>query len=80
MALELSLIRGHVHPRVTDCENLYKSFCSIQEARDYMKQNGCASFKEITKDTALDTIATKYDKAYYAVANGAKPGIYNVWE
>ncbi|CAI9629792.1 unnamed protein product [Alternaria burnsii] len=70
---------GHAHPRVTDCENLYKSFRSIEEARDYMKQNGCAKFEEIIEDTALDTTATKHDTAYYAVANGAKPGIYNVW-
>ncbi|CAN9302553.1 unnamed protein product [Alternaria alternata] len=80
MALELNLTRGDVHPRVTDCENLYQSFCSIQEARGYMEQTGCATFKEVIKETALDTTPTKHNMAYYAVANGANPGIYDVWD
>jgi viroplasmin and RNaseH domain-containing protein len=44
-----------------------------------MEQNDFAGCEEIIKHTALDTTPTRNNMAYYAVANGAKPGIYDIW-
>jgi viroplasmin and RNaseH domain-containing protein len=64
---------------VTGCKSVHKSFDSIEKARDYIEQNGFARCTEIIKETALETTPTRNNMAYYAVANGAKPGIYDVW-
>jgi hypothetical protein len=44
---------------------------------------GCTAefkgFVSIQKDTALETTPERKDKAYYAVAHGANPGIREFW-
>ncbi|KAF1850581.1 uncharacterized protein K460DRAFT_412268 [Cucurbitaria berberidis CBS 394.84] len=70
---------GDAHPRVTGCKAEFKGFVSIQEARDYMERKGFAGWKEIIKDTALETTPARNSMAYYAVAHGANPGIRDFW-
>jgi viroplasmin and RNaseH domain-containing protein len=55
---------------------VYKSFVTIEEAREYMKKNGVMNPKEIIKDGVGSTTPLWGSDAFYAVANGRKPGIY----
>lgn len=71
--------RGDVHPRVTGCPAKHKSFFTIDEAREFMRENGVFQYKEIIKSTALDTTPERDSMVYYAVAHGAKPGIRAAW-
>jgi viroplasmin and RNaseH domain-containing protein len=79
MKLRIDITRGDAHPRVIGCTAEFKRFVSIQKARDYMEQKGIVGYKEIIKDTALETTPERKDKAYYAVAHGANPGIREFW-
>jgi viroplasmin and RNaseH domain-containing protein len=45
-----------------------------------MKERGVTKPKEIIKDGAGDTTPTWNSKAFYAVANGTRPGIYSYWQ
>ena len=60
---------------MTGCISTSKSFSTLHEARAYMERMGVAKAKEIIKCGAGET--TPLDgNGYYAVANGANPGIY----
>jgi len=59
---------------------VHKSFVTIEKAREYMKERGVTKPKEIIKDGAGDTTPTWNSKAFYAVANGTRPGIYSYWQ
>ncbi|KAK4103556.1 hypothetical protein N658DRAFT_494048 [Parathielavia hyrcaniae] len=70
---------GDAHPRVTGCRSVHKSFDTIEEAREYMKKMGATRPQEIIKDGAGDTTPTWNSEAFYAVANGTRPGVYLYW-
>jgi hypothetical protein len=44
-----------------------------------MTDNGVSEYREVTKDTAVDTKPQRNSTAYYAVAHGATPGIKPFW-
>ena len=69
--------RGDAHPRVTGCRADHQAFYTIEEARAYMEKKRISKYKEVIKSTA-DTTPER-DTAYYAVANGADPGIHKIW-
>lgn len=68
-----------MHPRVTGCPAKYKAFVTIDEAKNFMEENGASQCKTVIKSTALDTTPERGSTAYYAVAYGTKPGIYKFW-
>lgn len=72
----LYFTRGDAHPRVTGCNAKLKAFCEIDEARAYLKEKKVMEPKVILKDGAGETTPLPGSKAFYAVANGRKPGIY----
>lgn len=60
---------------MTGCTSKSKGFSTLQEARAYMEMMGVTKANEIIKCGAGET--TPLDgNGYYAVANGANPGIY----
>lgn len=71
--------RGDAHPRITGYPLDYKSFIRLDEARDYMKERGVTDFKEVIKSEAGETTPLDGD-VFYAVANGANPGIYHDYQ
>jgi viroplasmin and RNaseH domain-containing protein len=73
------LYRGDVHPRVTNCKAVFKSFHTLDEARTFMKSKGVSTHKEVIKQTALNTAPRRCSNVYYGVANGADPGVRKVW-
>ena len=77
--INLRLDRGDAHPRVTGCTATHRAFETIEEARQYMADKEVSEYKEVIKDTALDTTPKRGSMAYYAVAHGEDPGIRNVW-
>lgn len=72
----LYFTRGDAHPRVTGCNAKLKAFYEIDEARAYLKEKKVMEPKVILKDGAGETTPLPGSKAFYAVANGRKPGIY----
>jgi hypothetical protein len=73
------LNRGDAHPRVTGCKAVYKAFLTLESARKYMTDNQASQYREVIKDTAVDTTPERRSTAYYAVAYGATPGIKSFW-
>jgi viroplasmin and RNaseH domain-containing protein len=57
----------------------FAGFWTIEKAREYMNRNEAYEFKEVIKDTALQTTPERESIVYYAVAYGANPGIHTVW-
>ena len=57
----------------------HKGFENIEEAREYMKENGVAEPKEVIKEGAGDTTPVLGSKAFYAVAYGEPSGIQSYW-
>lgn len=70
--------RGDAHPRVTGCTSLQGAFETLGEARAYMKKMGATQAKEVIKVDAGDT-APLNGNGFYAVANGVKPGICELY-
>lgn len=70
--------RGDAHPRVTGCASVHGAFETLGEARTYMKEMGTAQAKEVMKADAGKT-APLNGNGFYAVANGVKPGIYDLY-
>lgn len=71
--------RGDAHPRVTGCPAEHKAFVTIEKAREYMKKMKVTKHTEVIKDGAGETSPLWNTKAYYAVAHGKQPGIYEYW-
>ena len=53
----------------------YAVFSIDEEAREYMTRKEVLEYKEVIKNTALDTTPERCSTVYYAVAHGANPGI-----
>lgn len=64
---------------MTGCKSTSKSFFTLQEARAYMERMGATKAKEIIKSGAGETTPLG-GNGFYAVANGAKPGIYPFYQ
>jgi viroplasmin and RNaseH domain-containing protein len=65
-----------VHPLVTGYSKpLFGSFFTLGEAETYLEDNGVTSYKYSIKPGAGETTPQRGQKAYYAVANGRRPGI-----
>ena len=76
----LTFDRGDAHPRVTGCAAVHKSFATIEEAREYMKEKEELNWTEIIKDGAGSTTPRWGSYAFYAVANGRNPGVYKYFQ
>ncbi len=72
--------RGDAHPRVTGCSSEHAAFFTLEDAREYMKSKGVVESKEVIKDGAGETTPQWDSQAFYAIANGKKPGIYEYWQ
>ncbi|KAK3369304.1 hypothetical protein B0T24DRAFT_658794 [Lasiosphaeria ovina] len=68
-----------VHPRVTGCPFEFKGFATLKEARKWMEERGVTNPIEVIKDGAGEATLVPGSKAFYAVANGTSPGIYEYW-
>ena len=71
--------RGDAHSRVTNYNSTHAAFRSIEEARRYMEKQKITKWKEVIKETALETTPTNNNDPYYAVAYGEKAGIKRAW-
>ncbi|KAF2177345.1 hypothetical protein K469DRAFT_603390, partial [Zopfia rhizophila CBS 207.26] len=69
---------GDAHPRAIGCPAKHGAFVTIEEVREYMMKKGVSKWKEVIKSTA-DTTPEGDSMGFYAVANGANPGIREVW-
>ncbi|KAF2180400.1 hypothetical protein K469DRAFT_592652, partial [Zopfia rhizophila CBS 207.26] len=58
---------GDAHPRVTGCPAVHEGFFTIEEAREYMTRKGVSKYKEVIKNTALETTPERSSMVYYAV-------------
>ncbi|OJJ41996.1 hypothetical protein ASPZODRAFT_78085 [Penicilliopsis zonata CBS 506.65] len=67
---------GDAHPRVTECDADHGAFPTLEEARDSMKRRGIIGPKEVFKEGAGETAPLPGNQAFYAVAYGRNPGIY----
>lgn len=61
---------------MTGCHAELEAFYEFDEARAYLKEKKVMAPKVILKDGAGETTPLPGSKAFYAVANGRKPGIY----
>jgi len=68
--------RGDAHPRAIGCRSDHKAFLTLDEAREYMNKKGVTLYDEVIKEGAGKTTPLRQCEAFYAVANGNKPGIY----
>jgi viroplasmin and RNaseH domain-containing protein len=71
---------GDAHPRVIGCKAKHKGFDYLQEAKDYMEENGVKQPKLVIKEGAGETTPLPGNEAFYAVANGRNLGIYPYYE
>lgn len=71
--------RAKAQPQVCGVSNArHRAFIKLQEARQYMNENGVRDGdydEEIGFESEPSTVRGGHGK-YYAVANGALPGIY----
>jgi viroplasmin and RNaseH domain-containing protein len=71
------MLRGDAHPRVTGCKAKHGAFPTLEEARIFLRDEyGVTEPKEVFKEGAGETAPLLGSQAFYAVANGANPGIY----
>lgn len=71
--------RGHAHPRITGYKNpIWKSFTTLQAAREYMTGKGVAEPREIIKSEDENTTPV-CGNGFYAVANGDNPEVYPLY-
>ncbi|KAK4075244.1 hypothetical protein Purlil1_12718 [Purpureocillium lilacinum] len=70
---------GDAHPRVTGCSSKHKGFHTIEAAKNWMRKHGVKRPNEVIKDGAGETTPLPGSRAFYAVANGKKPGITEYW-
>ncbi|CEJ82771.1 hypothetical protein VHEMI02819 [[Torrubiella] hemipterigena] len=70
---------GDVHPRVAGCKAKYERFKKLEEAYKYLKDNGVeeGDYHEVINPTAGKTTPDKGSKAFYAVANGTRVGVFD---
>jgi len=52
---------------------------TLEEAQEYMQEHKVEQYKYVIKEGAGTTSPIKGRDAYYAVANGRKPGIYQYY-
>lgn len=71
--------RGDAHPRVTGCESKHRSFYTLADARQQMKEWNVPNPLEILKHEAGKTTPLPNTEGFYAVAYGTRPGIYPSW-
>ncbi|QKX62550.1 uncharacterized protein TRUGW13939_09711 [Talaromyces rugulosus] len=71
---------GDAHPRVTECDADHGAFPTLEEARDSMKRRGIIGPKEVFKEGAGETAPLPGNQAFYAVAYGRNPGIYEDYQ
>jgi viroplasmin and RNaseH domain-containing protein len=72
--------RGDVHPLVNGFpQALFAGFLTLEEAQEHMQEHKVEQYKYVIKEGAGTTSPIKGRDAYYAVANGRKPGIYQYY-
>jgi hypothetical protein len=64
---------------MTGCRSEIKSCYTLQEAYVYMERMGATNVKEVVKSGAGETTPLG-GNGFYAVANGANPGIYHFYQ
>lgn len=65
---------------MTGCKSIPIGFPTIEEARNQMKEWKVQKYDEVLKDGAGETAPLHGAEAFYAVANGKRPGIYPYWQ
>ncbi|KAJ6125955.1 hypothetical protein N7471_010448 [Penicillium samsonianum] len=64
---------------MTGCRSQSKSCYTLQEAGTYMESVGASDAQEVLKSGAGETTPLG-GNGFYAVANGANPGIYPFYQ
>ncbi|KAH8691794.1 hypothetical protein BGW36DRAFT_386330 [Talaromyces proteolyticus] len=70
---------GDAHPRVNGCDADHRAFPTLEEARNFMNIRGVIEPKEIFKEGEGETAPLPGNQAFYAVADGKTPGIYEYY-
>ena len=73
--MTLTCERGKVHPLVTFVDSQHRAFQSLQAAEDYMRTKD-VPYSLVIASEFEQTTPKKGAEAFYAVANGTRPGIY----